>query len=120
MPAATGGVPGTPGTPGTPGGAGPPVPARLRPVMEHGHGPWLSGALRPMPGSLLWVPDMEEDGPPVELADAVLVSSGGRGLARLTGRANVVQLQTQAGPVELEMRPDLFTASQQLVRPASA
>jgi hypothetical protein len=111
MPAATGGGLGS---------AGPPVPARLRPVTDHGHGPWLAGALRLTPGSLLWVPDMEEDGAPVELADAVVVSSGGRGLARLTGRSNLVQLETHAGLVELEMRRDLFTASQELVRPASA
>jgi hypothetical protein len=103
---------------GRPGG--PPVPARLRPLTDHGHGPWLSGTLRLTPGSLLWVPDMEDDGSPVELASAVLVSSHGRGLARLTGRSNVIQLDTQAGRVELEMRADLFTMSQDLVRQASA
>jgi hypothetical protein len=103
-----------------PAQAGPPVPARLRPLTDHGHGPWLSGTLRLTPGSLLWVPDMEDGGSPVELASAVLVSSHGRGLARLTGRSNVVQLDTQAGRVELEMRAELFTMSQDLVRQASA
>jgi len=109
MPAAAGG----------PGPAGPPVEARLRPVTGRGHGPWLPGALRLTQGSLLWVPDMEADGPPVELAEAVVVSPGGR-LARLTGRSNTVQLETPAGRVELEMPADLFTMSQELVRQASA
>ncbi len=113
-----------PGAPGSPGGgpgptAGPPVPARLRPVTAAGPGDWLSGALRLGPGSLMWAPDSGVSASPVELAAATtLPDQGGGGRSRK--QAMLVDLQTPAGQFQLDMDPVLFEMSQELVAEEAA
>jgi hypothetical protein len=95
--------------------AGPPVPARMRQPDQAGHG-WLPGTLRLAPGSLLWVPDPGTGGTPVELAAATMIKPGG---SRRAG-GGVIDLQTQAGRVQLELDAQLFELSQELVTQAAA
>ena len=116
--------PRAPGSPGGPGPtAGPPVPARLRPVTAAGPGDWLRGALRLGPGSLMWTPDSGVSASPVELAAATplpgttLPDQGG---GRSRKHAMVVDLQTPACEFQLEMDPVLFEMSQELVAEAAA
>jgi hypothetical protein len=101
-------------TPAGPGGSGArPVPVRLRPVSAAKQGDWLPGALRLSQGSLLWEPEAGTAAAPVELAAATLMQfpvSGRRGqLAMVTG------VRTPAGDFQLEMDPELFEMSQELV-----
>lgn len=101
------------GPPG-PGSTPAPVPTRLRMVSESGPGPWLPGALRLSPGSLLWVPDSAGSAPPIELATAtrVFITPGGPVVG---DSASVTDLQTPAGQVQLELDATLFEMSQELV-----
>ena len=111
--------PGAPGSPGSPGPmAGPPVPARLRPVTGAGPGDWLRGALRLGPGSLMWTPDSGVSASPVELAAATTLPGQGGGRSRK--QAMLVDLQTPAGQFQLEMDPVLFEMSQELVAEEAA
>ena len=101
------------GPPGA-GNAAAPVPARLRMVTESGPGPWLPGALRLSPGSLLWVPDKAGSSQPIELATATrgFITPGDPAFGN---SADVTDLHTPAGQVQLELDPTLFEMSQELV-----
>ena len=113
------GQPGGAGAPGAPGPtAGPPVPARLRPVTAAGQGDWLRGALRLAPGSLMWTPDSGVSASPVELATATALPNQGGGRSRK--QAMLVDLQTPEGQFQLEMDPVLFEMSQELVAEEAA
>lgn len=116
---APGGQPAGPaGAPGQPGGVGPPVPARLRPMTGARHSDWFKGALVLTAGSMLWQPDAGVNAQPVELATATIVpwlpGQGGGGKS-----AFVTNLETSAGQFQLELDPELFAMSQQLVAEAA-
>jgi hypothetical protein len=98
--------------PGGPGGPpmGPPVPARLRPMTATGRGGWLRGSLQLAPGSIVWVPDSGVSADSIELANALAAASQDRG---------ITDLQTPAGGFQLELDPDLFGMSQQMVAEAA-
>ena len=106
--------PAGPGGPGGQRGAGArPVPVRLRPLHDDGPGKWLHGALRLAPGSLLWEPDEGISADPVELATAWSAPAPGR-----RGPDMATHVETPAGRFQLEMDPDLFQMSQELVAEA--
>lgn len=94
-----------------PSGPGAPVPARLRAVTASGHGHWNDGTLRLTPGSLLWVPDREDSGQPVELATATILPPSGTGIQD----SFCTDIETAAGRFQIEMDPVLLRMSQELV-----
>jgi len=103
-----------PAAPGGQRGAGArPVPVRLRALHDDGPGKWLRGALLLAPGSMLWEPDDGIDADPVELATAWAAPAPGR-----RGPDMATHVETPAGRFELEMDPDLFQMSQELVAEA--
>ena len=103
-----------PAGPGGPPGAGSrPVPVRLRALGDDGPGQWLRGALRLAPGSLLWEPDEGVSADPVELATAWAAPAPGR-----RGPDMATHVEAPAGRFELELDPDLFQMSQELVAEA--
>ena len=89
---------------------GPPVAARLRPMTPTGHGDWLRGALQLAPGSIVWMPDKGVSADSIELANALAAASQDRG---------ITDLQTPAGGFQLELDPDLFGMTQQMVAEAA-
>ena len=100
-----------PAGPGGPPGVGSrPVPARLRALHDDGPGEWMRGALRVSPGSLLWEPGEGIIADPVELATAWSAPASGR-----RGRDTATHVETPAGRFQLELDPDLFQMSQELV-----
>jgi hypothetical protein len=99
-----------------PGQAAQPVPTRLRLVYDDGPGEWLRGALRLAPGSLLWEPDAGINADPVELATSRAVpAQGGRGMS-----AMVTYVETPTGLFQLELDPELFEMSRELVAEEAA
>lgn len=105
-----------PAGPGGPSGPGArPVPVRLRALHDDGPGEWLRGALRLAPGSLLWEPDEGISADPVELAIAWAAPAPGR-----RGRDMATHVETPGGRFELELDPDLFQMSQELVAEQAA
>jgi hypothetical protein len=105
-----------PAGPGGPPGAGArPVPVRLRALHDDGPGQWLRGALRLAPGSLLWEPDEGISADPVELAAAWAAPAPGR-----RGPDMATHVETPAGRFQLELDPDLFQMSQELVAEQAA
>jgi len=105
-----------PAGPGGPPGAGSrPVPVRLRALGDDGPGQWLRGALRLAPGSLLWEPDEGVSADPVELATAWAAPAPGR-----RGPDMATHVETPAGRFQLELDPDLFQMSQELVAEQAA
>jgi hypothetical protein len=105
-----------PAGPGGPPGAGArPVPVRLRALHDDGPGQWLRGALRLAPGSLLWEPDEGISADPVELATAWAAPAPGR-----RGPDMATHVETPAGRFQLELDPDLFQMSQELVAEQAA
>jgi hypothetical protein len=105
-----------PAGPGGPPGAGArPVPVRLRALHDDGPGQWLRGALRLAPGSLLWEPDEGISADPVELAAAWAAPASGR-----RGPDMATHVETPAGRFQLELDPDLFQMSQELVAEQAA
>ena len=105
-----------PARPGGPPGAGArPVPVRLRALHDDGPGQWLRGALRLAPGSLLWEPDEGISADPVELATAWAAPAPGR-----RGPDMATHVETPAGRFQLELDPDLFQMSQELVAEQAA
>jgi hypothetical protein len=109
-------MPYQPAGPGGQGGAGSrPVPARLRALRDDGPGEWLRGALRLAPGSLLWEPDEGISADPVELATAWSAPAPGR-----RGPDMATHVETPTGRFQLELDPDLFQMSQELVADQAA
>jgi hypothetical protein len=105
-----------PAGPGGPPGAGArSVPVRLRALHDDGPGQWLRGALRLAPGSLLWEPDEGISADPVELATAWAAPAPGR-----RGPDMATHVETPAGRFQLELDPDLFQMSQELVAEQAA
>jgi hypothetical protein len=105
-----------PAGPGGPPGAGArPMPVRLRALHDDGPGQWLRGALRLAPGSLLWEPDEGISADPVELAAAWAAPAPGR-----RGPDMATHVETPAGRFQLELDPDLFQMSQELVAEQAA
>jgi hypothetical protein len=105
-----------PAGPGGPRGAGArPVPVRLRALHDDGPGEWLRGALRLAPGSLLWEPDEGISADPVELATAWAAPAPGR-----RGPDMATHVETPTGRFQLELDPDLFQMSQELVAEEAA
>ena len=101
---------------GQPWSGAPSVPTRLRAVHDDGPGEWMRGALRLAPGSLLWEPEMEINADTVELATALSRPfPGQRGTP-----AMITDVQTPTGRFQLDLEPELFAMSQELVAEEAA
>ena len=112
---------GMPGPGGPSGSAGPPVPARLRPLTAAGPGGhWLPGALHVKPGSIRWQPDGAAGADPVELATATILPPAGQGRKGRPIPVTVTDLETPAGRFQLEMDPVMFGMTQELVSEEAA
>lgn len=107
------------GAPRPPGQGGPPVPARLR-LMTGVAGPdWLNGALVLTPGSIVWQPDAGVTAQPVELATATILP-GTTFQGRRPSLAMVTEVETPAGRFQLDLDPQLFEMTQELVAEEAA
>jgi len=99
---------------GQPGAGSRPVPVKLRALHDDGPGTWLSGVMRLSPGSLLWEPDDGVSADPVELTTAWSAPAP----SRRNGPDMATHVETPTGRFELELDPDLFQMSQELVAEA--
>ena len=107
------------GAPRAAGSGGQPVPARLRLMTGAANSDWLNGALVLTPGSIVWQPDAGVTAQPVELATA-MVLPGTTIQGRRSGLAMVTEVETTAGRFQLDMDPQLFEMTQELVAEEAA